>query len=142
MGFSYPGNCILLVCNRTHGKPTKTCHQIDVIFSLITHLYYSVFQRVKRAGFLGFAFVVLIIYVCIVLLMSVLPTSQKAAGAPRGAPSSRCSLWTWLTSSRAEAVPLIKLRKHRKQNFLNRILCRHILGKEFSSQSPGMNRMN
>ena len=79
-----------LVCNRTHGKPVKTGHQIDEIFSLITHFVLQHISKGKENSF-GFAFVILIIYACIVLLMSVLPTNQKAAGAPCIAPPSRCS---------------------------------------------------
>ena len=130
LGFSYPGNCILLVCNRTHGKPTKTRHQIDVIFSLITHLYYSAFQRVKRMGVFWFCFCS-----CDHLRMHCSVNVSSAYKSKGGQCTMRCTIFKvlflnlTLTSSRAEVVTLIKLRKHRKQNFLNRILCRHILGK-------------
>lgn len=61
LGFSYPGNCFFfLVCNRTHGKPVKMRHQIDEIFSLITHF---VFERISKGedSSCWFALVALII---------------------------------------------------------------------------------
>lgn len=49
-----------LVCNRTHGKPVKMRHQIDEIFSLITHF---VFERISKGedSSCWFALVALII---------------------------------------------------------------------------------
>lgn len=40
-----------LVCNRTHGKPVKTGHQIDEIFSLITHFVLQHISKGKENSF-------------------------------------------------------------------------------------------
>ena len=66
LGFSYPGNCIFFWCAiGQHGKPVKTRHQIDEIFSLITHFVLEHISKGKENS-CWFALVALII-VCALL---------------------------------------------------------------------------